>query len=155
MTPEVYAERAVRLLEEKLLLTPEIRERIQADLADLFREAGKEAIKDNKVPAATEAVWIAYSEEYHRVYGHYPLDGAKIRGMMKAFLRQVPVAEAPELVRFYVNHPDKFYALNRHPFSFCLTHLQRLHSEWKSRRIGSSKTAHGLSQIERIRRGEL
>lgn len=157
-SPEEWAEEAQLELERCILIHPDARGKIREIMARVIRDASKEAIKNNRVPAATEGVWNAYSTAYKAKYGHLPLDNVELRSMMKNYLKKVPISEAEDLVRFFVNHPDKFYTLNRHPFGFLLRDVQRLHSEWKRGGGGpppSPKTAHAQSQLERIRRGEL
>jgi len=93
-------------------------------------------------PAKTEPVWAAYSEEYVWRYHVKPTRNAKVNGQLMLFLARVPIAEAPDIARFYVRHPEKFYVLKQHPVWILLRDAEGLRTQWQAQiKITSSNIA--------------
>jgi hypothetical protein len=141
-TPEMFAEDVLAELEKHLMVVaPGHSGKLRAAVGDIIRAAQKVAVKENKVPAKTDAVWTAYRSAYQKRWGILPLDGPDTRAMMATFMRKVPASEAEDIVTFYVSHNDAFYVKAKHPFNLCLRDVVRLRTELQTGKVTTTKQA--------------
>ncbi|GEM_PF-3110181 len=83
-------------------------------------------------PGKTTAVWQAYSQAYEIRYHVTPTRNARVNGQLAQFLTRVPIDEAPEIARFYVRHPEKFYLAKQHPVWILLRDAEGLRTQWQT-----------------------
>ena len=76
-----------------------------------------------------DSVWSSYAEAYRERYGVDPLRNATVNSQVKALAQRLG-KDAPEVVRFYVKHPDSFFAKNTHSIGLCLSRAESLHTQW-------------------------
>lgn len=94
------------------------------------------------VPSMTAPVWAAYAAKYRERYGVDPVRNAKINGQLAQFLRRIPVADAPALAAWYVEHPNALYVRSQHVIGLLLRDAEGLYTQWKSGRWMTAAKAH-------------
>ncbi len=77
--------------------------------------------------------WEAYEAEYLTVYGVKPIRNATVNSQLAAFIKRVPLEDAPAIAAFYVYHKDQFYVQKRHPIGLLLKDAEGLYTQWKSK----------------------
>lgn len=82
-----------------------------------------------EVPSLSSQVWSAYSEEYAKRYHTQPVRNAKVNGQIARLVSRLG-HEAPEVVRFFVKHPDRFYVSKLHDIGLCLVNAEALRTQW-------------------------
>ncbi len=80
--------------------------------------------------ATTTDVWNAYRVAYAAKYRAEPTRNAKVNKQISDFCKRVPIEEAPDIVRFFLNHPSAFYVSTMHSFGACLTDAEKLRTQW-------------------------
>lgn len=83
-----------------------------------------------KTPTKTGPTWAAYSDAFRLRYGTDPVSNAKVNGMLSKLLSRISADEAPQVARFYVEHPGSYYATKLHDVSCLLTDAEKLRTEW-------------------------
>lgn len=111
-----------------------LHERITALEAELAKKKGR---GDGK----TNPLFEAYVESIYRRYGVKPDNSAKLRGQMAQLLKLLPAEEAPNLIRFFVEHQDAFYTKNNHDFGLLLRDAHRLRIEFQTGKTVTTKQA--------------
>lgn len=92
------------------------------------------------------ATWQAYRDAIIARYGIEPLCDARVRSQIKQIVERVG-ADAPELVRFYVAHNDRWIVGNGHSIGILLSKLDGLYIQWKS---GQTMTTQRATTIEKV-----
>ena len=98
--------------------------------------------------AAGTAVWDAYAEAFRVRYGCDPQRNAKVNGQIAQFLARVPLADAPEIARWYVRHIGAFYAASMHSVGLMLRDAEKLAAEWRRGERVNAETARRNEQTE-------
>jgi hypothetical protein len=108
-------------------------------------------------PLSTQLIWKAYSEAYLTRYEHEPIRNAKINSQIKQFVSRLPTKDAPEVVRFYVQHSNRYYVQKMHPVGLLLQDAEKLYTEWRRGRpmtIAEATSGEGVdhyrSQMQRL-----
>lgn len=90
--------------------------------------------------SATTDTWTAYSTAYRRRYQTDPIRNATVNSQMAAFVKRVPVADAPMIAAFYVANNSAYYASRGHSIGCLLQDAEKLGMEWATnRRINTSQ----------------
>ncbi|KAA1015952.1 hypothetical protein FVF58_00945 [Paraburkholderia panacisoli] len=89
----------------------------------------------------TAATWAAYSEAYAARYGVEPIRNATVNSQMVNFVKRVGMVEAPEIVRFYLTHNNRFYVQHMHLVGSMLQDAEKLRTEWVTQRPMTSTEA--------------
>jgi hypothetical protein len=79
------------------------------------------------------SIWAAYREAYLERYGVEPVRNATVNGQIRSIAQRLG-AHAPEVVKFYVRHPDPFFARNTHSIGLCLKQAESLFTQWQKGR---------------------
>lgn len=112
--------------------------------------------------AACRATWEAYRSAFRDVHGVEPVRNAVVNTQVQSFVKRTGHTDAPDIVDFYVRHPDPFYKLRGHDLGLLIRNHQGIVTQWKKgspllpaalRQAGQQ--AHALDQMQRIRAGEL
>lgn len=90
--------------------------------------------KPDEPDAPTNALWEAYERAMmaHPVYGRGkpPLRNRKVNGLLAQLLKKMPREDAPEVIAFYVRHPDGWYIRKGHSIECLLTDAEKIYGEW-------------------------
>lgn len=86
--------------------------------------------KKDKPPTGS-LVWEAYKDSYQAKYGVPPIRNAQVNSICKQIVDRVGFEEAPNLVRFYLTHDNKFYLSKCHQLKYCLSDAEKLYTEMK------------------------
>lgn len=108
----------------------------------------KAADGDEGKRAAGAAVWEAYAEAFGQRYGCEPQRNARVNGQIAQFLARVPLADAPEIARWYVRHSGAFYAASMHAVGLMLRDAEKLAAEWRRGEQVNAETARRNEQTE-------
>lgn len=79
------------------------------------------------------AIWEAYRSEYLNRYGVEPVRNATVNGQVRSLAQRLGT-HAPEVVKFYVRHPDPFYTRNTHSIGLCLKQAESLFTQYQKGR---------------------
>lgn len=74
-------------------------------------------------------IWSVYDEEYQLRYQQSPVRNAAVNSKISQIAKRLG-AEAPEVVRFFVNHPKTFYVSKLHDIGLCLADAEALRTQW-------------------------
>lgn len=94
-----------------------------------------------QVQEACRATWDSYCSAYAGRYGVAPVKNAKVAGMVVSFAKRVPMAEAPDIAAWYVQHPGRFYVERGHVFDNLLKDAEKLRTEWATGRVVTATAA--------------
>ena len=120
-------------------------ERLVDAILDAIEDVPKK--KTKKVTAGSQ-VWDAYADAFHRRHAVEPLRNAKINGMLKALVERIGAQEAVHVARFYVEHPNTFYANRMHAVELLLRDCESLYVQWKKNKpMIESRSDQGQSNI--------
>lgn len=89
----------------------------------------------------TAATWKAYSEAYFNRYGTEPLRNRTVNSQIKRFVEAVGSEQAPLIASFYLRHNLAWYVRDKHGTGCLLKDAAKLHTEWKTGRIGTNTEA--------------
>ena len=90
---------------------------------------------------STSEIRAAYSEAYLKRYGLTPVWGVKENSLLKKLVASIGFDEAKVLSGKYLDFPDNFHSMKKHPFSLLVSQIDqvRVHfSGKKFERLGSS-----------------
>lgn len=80
--------------------------------------------------ALNREIWASYEQAYQdRYHGQSPVRNKTVNSMI-AKIGEKLGAEAPAVVRFFVQHPKTLYVQNLHPLSLCLRDAEALRTQW-------------------------
>jgi hypothetical protein len=111
-------------------------------------EKAKASPQGAVAPAATAAVWDAYSSAYRARYSEPPPDSKKARGLLKRFLEQVSRDEAPQIAAAYLTHNGSLYVNAMHPLELLLRDAPKLRTEWATGKRMTSAAARQQDQTQ-------
>jgi hypothetical protein len=74
-------------------------------------------------------VWDAYREAYITRYKSEPVRNAKVNGQVKQLAERLG-SEAPDVVRFYLQHDKSFYVNKLHDIGLCVADAEALRTQW-------------------------
>lgn len=89
--------------------------------------------------------WDAYRQEYLNRYHVEPIRNASVNSKISQLAQRLG-ADAPEVVRFFVAHPDSFYVKNMHAIGLCLKDAESLSTQWRK---GKAITSNDMRNYER------
>jgi hypothetical protein len=111
---------------------------------------------------ANRACWEAYEAAYTARWGAKPLRNAKVNSCIAQFVLRIGRDEAPDVIRFFVQHPDQGYVRGMHQVNLALRDAEALYTQWMTgntvtaqQAAETQKNATVDSQLARIRRGQL
>lgn len=129
-------------------------------LSDWLRNAHVGKKSDD--PQANRRTWESYSDAFKIRWRVDPTRNAKVNACISQFVKRVGAEDAPDVIRFYVDHNDGFYLKNQHPVALAVRDAEGLRTQWlRGKAITSNdvrqfeKQDHFRSQLERIDRGEI
>lgn len=88
---------------------------------------------DEESKAANRQAWEAYRQAYLTRYKIEPVRNAMVNRQIQEFVKRIGAKEAPDVIRFYVQHPKSFYVENTHAFGLCLHDAETLRTQWAKR----------------------
>ena len=133
-----------------------------SDNFSLLPSGAKAPSGPKKKEPISRATWEAYEGAYLDRYKVGPVRNATVNGQMARFVKRLGEEVSPEVAVFYLTHNKSYYVTAQHPVGAMLKDAESLHTQWKTNRQITSadgrqaeKSAGFLSQMERIKRGEL
>lgn len=79
-------------------------------------------------------VFQEYAAAFKLRYATFPVRNAKVNGMLAQFIKRVPMAEAPEIAKFYVGFDDPLYVKSMHPVELLLRDAEKVRASWATGR---------------------
>lgn len=79
---------------------------------------------------ANAQTWAAYAAAYKRRTGHEPPRNAKSNALIAQFVQRLGGQEAPQVIAWYVEHPNTYYAERLYPLDFAVRDAEALHTQW-------------------------
>lgn len=95
---------------------------------------------------ARRQVWDNFSEAYKKRWNHEPTRNAMVNRQISQFVDRIGVADAPEVIKFYVSHNDSYYVKKTHQVGLALKDAETLHTQWKK---GLQITSTKMRQFEK------
>lgn len=99
----------------------------------------------DRLPATSKTpgslIWEAYAKAYSERYQVEPVRNAKTNAMCAQIAKRLPAALAPQVVRFYLQHPGRFYVQSCHDLSLLVRDCEKLHTEYQKGRVMTSQEA--------------
>lgn len=96
---------------------------------------------DSAATAANIATWEAYRDGYYVRYKADPVDNAKVRSQIAAFVKRIGREEAAHVARWFPTHPGRYYVERGHAVDCLLADAEKLRTEWATRRVTTSSQA--------------
>ena len=78
-------------------------------------------------------IWDAYREEYLTKYHVEPTRNASVNSKISQLAKRLG-DDGPDIVRFFVHHPDSFYVKSMHAIGLCLRDAESLATQWRKGR---------------------
>lgn len=126
------------------------------------KAAAAPAPKSTEHQEATKKAWAAYIAAYEARYGVPPIRNAKVNGQMKNLVLRVGRDEAPDLLKFYVEHADIGYRRRSHELGMALRDAESLMTQYKTNRVVlqqdlqfESRDEAMVAQMRRIESGSI
>lgn len=127
----------------------------------LIKTFGKKP-KSEKGKTEGAQLWDVYETIYVDRYKTKPVRNAVTNNQCKQIVSRLGLADAIEVVSFYLKHRDGFYIKNCHSIGLCLRDAESLRTQWaRGRAITNNdvkdfeKKDQNRSILEQIERGEL
>jgi hypothetical protein len=113
-------------------------------------------------PSVNRPTWEAYREAMLKRWKVEVVRNAKINSNIAGFVSRVGIEDAPEIIKFFVNHNDSFYVKKTHDIGLALKDAESLRIQWlRGKPITQNDVRNferGSSyqdQYEKIQRGEI
>ncbi|RYF52459.1 MAG: hypothetical protein EOO38_00170 [Cytophagaceae bacterium] len=100
---------------------------------------------------ATRSAWTAYSKSYQREFGAVPVRNAKVNALIKQFCKRLPLADAPQVLGFFVGHGNSYYAQRMYPLDLAVKDAESLHTQWLTGRTVTRASMERFEQNEKAR----
>lgn len=91
-------------------------------------DRSKEVVKPNK--DLNRKIWDAFKDAYFLRYKIEPLRNASVNAKISQLGKRLGY-DAPEVVKFYLTHNEKFYVQKMHDIGFCLKDAESLYTQYK------------------------
>jgi len=92
-------------------------------------------------PPKTDAIWRAYSDEYHAVYGADPVRNAKVNAQLGNIVDRIGAEDAPLVAAWFVRHRKRWYVEKGHSVECLQKDCEQLRTEWATGRRSTSTAA--------------
>jgi len=79
---------------------------------------------------ANRETWAAYAECYRRKMGQPPIRNAKTNSLIKQFVQRLGAQDAPQVIAFFVNHPNPYYMGRLYQLEMAVKDAESLHTQW-------------------------
>ncbi len=106
-------------------------------------------------------IWRAYSDSYFARYGTEPVRNAKVNGQVAQLAKRLG-SEAPDVVRFFLQHNKSYYVSKAHEIGACLSDAEALRTQWATDTKITNRQAKqaddmaaNATLLKRIREGSL
>lgn len=93
----------------------------------------------------TEA-WQAYLEAFRGKYGVDPIRNARVMGQVKQFIDRVGQADAPDVLRFYLQQHDRWTVQNGHTMGVALQQAEKLAAGYRGAKMMTEKEARRIDE---------
>jgi len=83
--------------------------------------------------ASTQAnadTWAAYAAAYTRKMQQPPIRNAKTNSLIKQFVQRLGAQEAPQVIAFFVDHPNKYYMSRMYQLEMAVKDAESLRTQW-------------------------
>lgn len=90
---------------------------------------------------ACAATWQAYAEAYKARIGQWPTRNAKTNSLIMQFVRRIGHDEAPKVITFYVQHPDKRFTGDLYMLDMAVKKAESLRAQWANNRAVTHEMA--------------
>lgn len=97
---------------------------------------------------ASGTVWSSYLLEFKKRYGVEPKRNATVNSQISNLIKRLGEEHAVEVVRFFVNHNDRWYVRQGHSIGLCLKDCEKLFMEWSSGKKVTSVTAASIESMD-------
>ncbi len=114
-------------------------------------QAALVAPEEDEAAIAARACWAAYANAYERLFHAPPVRNVKVNSLIKQFVKRIPTADAPHVLRFYVGHGHSFYAQRMYPLDLAVKDAEGLHTQWRLNRPITKATIDKFNQREKMR----
>jgi hypothetical protein len=111
---------------------------------------------------ANRATWNAYLQAHVSRWKVEPTRNAKVNAMVSQFVKRVGADDAPEVIKFFVNHNDGLYVKSTHSLTLAVRDAEALRTQWlrgkaiTSNDVRTFERQSGFQdQLEKIQRGEI
>lgn len=101
-----------------------------AKRAPVKRKASKPKEGPTPFQIACTMAWNAYANAYEARFRQDPTDNAKVRSLVQTFVKRVGQKEAPEVLHFYVYHPNDFYMQRGYQLDHAVRDAESLRTQW-------------------------
>lgn len=112
----------------KTKLIPKPKTKLKSKTKSKSLVPAKRKPKSLKPKTLGARIWDSYAEAYEERYGFKPATSAASYSNTAQIGQRVG-EEGPDIVRYYVNHSDKFFTQNRHAIRFALSNIDRLRAD--------------------------
>lgn len=97
-------------------------------------------------PPAGMLVWEAYRSGYIERYGTEPVRNALVNTQILHIIKRLGAEAAPEVAAFYVRSANPFYVKRGHALATLLSDCEKIHTEWKTKKVHPDGAKTGLSE---------
>lgn len=94
---------------------------------------------------ACRATWEAYEMAYRSRTGQSPIRNAKVNALVKQLVQRLGHDDAPRVITFYVQHPNRSYVERLWPLEMAVRDAEPLRTQWAN---GRFVTREQVSQYE-------
>jgi hypothetical protein len=91
--------------------------------------------KGKGLPTPVTEAWQAYSEAFRGKFGVDPIRNARVMGQMKHFIDRVGQADAPNILRFYLQQHDRWTVQNGHTVGVALQQAEKLAAGYRGAKM--------------------
>jgi hypothetical protein len=91
--------------------------------------------KGKGLPTPVTEAWQAYSEAFRGKFGVDPIRNARVMGQMKHFIDRVGQADAPNILRFYLQQHDRWTVQNGHTVAVALQQAEKLAAGYRGAKM--------------------
>jgi hypothetical protein len=107
----------------------------------------KKAVKKDKgLPTPVTEAWRAYLEAFRGKYGVDPIRNARVMGQVKQFIDRVGQADAPDILRFYLQQHDRWTVQNGHTVGVALQQAEKLAAGYRGAKMMTEKEARRIDE---------
>jgi hypothetical protein len=107
---------------------------LEQNRTEVLPSRSAKAPRDTALQAVCRETWQAYSDAYEFRHGAKPIRNAAANSATKRFCQSVPVSEAPDIARFYLQNSSSFYVAKMHPPTILAQDAAKLRTEWATGR---------------------
>lgn len=89
-------------------------------------------LNPSRVVTGGSLVWFAYRDAYFARYKVEPVRNQRTNALCSQLAKRLGVVDAPEVIKFYLTHTDRWYVTKRHQLEYAVKDAEKLHMEWRT-----------------------